>query len=264
MLRKNFLKEKLQTGSTVLGTWSVVPSAIATDIIASSGLDFVIIDSEHGPISFETAQNMVVACESRNVSPVMRVGGVISAEILRALEIGVHCVQIPNITTVDEVRNVIAFCKYPPVGNRGFSPFTRAGGYSHENSKEINATANESTLVAIQIEGRDAIEQIHGILAIKEVDIVFIGLYDLSKSLGILGQVDSPLVLDVMSQLTAKILDAGKYPGTIVTNEKQLERIIGLGMKYITYSVDCEMLLRSYKAVHNDFRKIVSHSFPGG
>ena len=260
MLRNNFLKDKLQAGCTVIGTWSVVPSVIVADIIANSGIDFIIIDSEHGPINFETAQNMVIACESRNVSPVMRVGGVIAAEILRALEIGVHCVQIPNITTVDELKEAVTFCKYPPLGNRGFSPFTRAGGYSHENSKKIHALANESTLLAIHIEGRDAVEHIDDILAIKELDIVFVGIYDLSKSLGIPGQVDSPQILDVMNELTAKVLDAGKYPGTIVTNEKQLERIIGLGMRYITYSVDCEMLLRSYKTVHNHFKRISNNS----
>jgi len=67
MLRKNFLKEKLESGKVVLGTWSIIPSTIVIDIIASANLDFIIIDSEHAPTSFETAQNMVITCESRSV-----------------------------------------------------------------------------------------------------------------------------------------------------------------------------------------------------
>ena len=85
MFNTNFLKEKLDSGKPVLGTWSGIPSAVTADIIASTGLDFIIIDLEHGPVNFETALNMIMACESRNVSPVIRVGGVIEPEILRAL-----------------------------------------------------------------------------------------------------------------------------------------------------------------------------------
>ena len=92
-----------------------------------------------------------------------------------------------------------------------------------------------------------------------QIDIVFIGLYDLSKSLGILGQVDSPRIFAFMDELVSKILNARKYPGTIVTNEQQLEKFIKLGMKYITYSVDCEMLLRTYKKIHYEFRKLINN-----
>ena len=153
MLKKNFLREKLASGRAVVGTWSVVPSVVLTDIIASSGIDFMIIDSEHGPIGSETAQNMVIACESRNVSPVMRVSGVVEGDILKALDIGVHCVQIPNITSSENIKSAITLAKYPPIGNRGFSPFTRAGGYSIEHAKELTKIANENVLLAIHVEG---------------------------------------------------------------------------------------------------------------
>jgi hypothetical protein len=76
MLRTNFLREHLRAGKPVLGTWLVIPSVVTVDIIASTGVDFVIIDREHGPITFETAQEMAIACESRGVSPVMRVGDI--------------------------------------------------------------------------------------------------------------------------------------------------------------------------------------------
>lgn len=256
MLRQNFLKEKLDSGSPVIGTVAILPSTIAMDVIASSGLDFIMIDYEHGPIGFETAQNMVITCESRGVSPVMRVGGVICAEILRALDIGVHCVQIPNITHLNEIREVIRFSKYPPVGNRGFSPFTRAGEYSHENTPAIMTQANDSTLLAIHIEGREALNHFDELLRVEEINIIFIGIYDLSKSLGIPGQVDNPQLFESVKEITGKILRAGKYAGTFVTNEKQLEKFIGIGMKYMIYSVDCEMLLRSYKEMRNSFEEI--------
>ena len=76
---------------------------------------------EHGPISYETAQLMMITCESRGVSPVIRVAVVYENEILKALDIGVHCIHIPNIKTIDEVKKIITYSKYPLLGNRGFS-----------------------------------------------------------------------------------------------------------------------------------------------
>ena len=86
-----FFKNKLKR-ETCGGTWSIIPST-GIDIIASTGLDFIIIDSEHGPINFSDAQKQAIACESRNVSPIMRLGGVNESEILRALDIGMHGIQ---------------------------------------------------------------------------------------------------------------------------------------------------------------------------
>lgn len=256
MLRINHLRNKLARGDAVIGTWSVIPSPVSVDIIAESGIDFIIIDAEHGPINFETAQNMVMACESRNVSPVVRVGGVIESEILRALEIGVHCVQIPNVSNSMQLNDAIRFSKYPPAGNRGFSPFTRACGYTSENSKEMHRIANESVLLATHVEGKEAIKNIGDILDIAGIDIVFIGMYDLSKAFGVPGEVDNPIVVDIAKELSCTINNSGKYPGTIVTNNRQLEQFIDYGYKYITYSVDCEMLLRTYREVYSSFIKL--------
>ena len=255
MRNKNFLKEKLISGQPVIGTWSIIPSAVTTDIIASTGLDFIIIDNEHGPISFETAQNMVMACESRGVSPVMRVGTIDEGDILKALDIGVHAIQIPNISCKQDVVKVIGFSKYPPLGNRGFSPFTRAGNYSQKNASELPEIANQNTLVAINIEGKEAIDNIDEILELDGLDIVFIGLFDLSKALGIPGKTDSPEVLEYLSTLTKKITKAGKWPGTIATNKSKIPEFLEMGLKYIVYLVDCEILSASYSEVVEVFKK---------
>ncbi len=253
MIKKNFLKEKLEKGLPVIGTWSIIPSTVSTDIIASSGIDFIIIDSEHGPVSFETAQEMVVVCESRNVSPVMRVGSINESDILKALDIGIHCLQIPNINSRNDVEKIIRYSKYPPIGNRGFSPFTRAGDYSIGNSQTLTSDANKNTLIAINIESKEAIEDIDNILKIKEIDIIFIGLFDLSKALNIPGNVEHPKVLKYLKELANKINLAGKYPGTITTSKEKITDFLNLGVKYIVHLVDCEMLKASYIDVVNHF-----------
>lgn len=256
MLKENFLKKKLNAGENVIGTWCIIPSAIAIDIIAGSGVDFIIIDTEHGPINFETAQNMIIACESHQVSPVIRVGGVNEAEILRALDIGAHCIQVPNVTDKNDIKRLIHMAKYPPLGNRGFSPFTRAGGYIGENAAKLVNEANNNVLLAIHIEGKDAFDNLDSILKIDGIDIIFIGLYDLSKSLGIPGDINNPIVLQMLKQSIQKITAAGKTPGSIVTNFDQMKEFINYGLRYITYAVDCDILKRGYKAINDEFARL--------
>lgn len=255
MLRKNFLKEKLNAGKTVIGTWSVIPSPIVADILAESGLDFIIIDREHGPVNFETAQSMAMACESRGVSPLIRVGGPEGPEILRALETGAHGLHVPNIHNVQNFEDLIAFSKYPPVGQRGFSPFTRAAGYSHLNSKKMQAAANKATLLAVHIEDPASSEMLEAILESAEADVFFVGLFDLSKALGVPGQIEHVRVQKVFRKIVEKIRRAHKVPGTIVTSEAQLKKMLSHGVRYITYSADCEMFLRGYQSVQHEFKK---------
>lgn len=253
MLRINHLKTKLDAGQTVIGTWAIMPSLVAADVMASTGLDFIVIDGEHGPVGFETVQSMAVACESRGVSPVVRVGGVIEAEILRALDIGAHCVHVPNVRSADDARRIVRYAKYPPEGDRGFSPFTRAGDYTAANSRRLTSEANGSTLLCIHVEGEDAVNDIGSFLAVEGIDILFIGIYDLSKSMGLAGQVDHPDVFEKLSDSVRAIRDAGKVPGTIANSPEQMASVVDLGVRYLTYSVDCEMLGRSYRQAVEDF-----------
>lgn len=256
MMNQNYLKTKLESGGKVIGTWCIIPSPVVTDIICASGLDFIIIDSEHGPIGFETAQEMIIVCESRDVSPIMRVSNVNESEILKALDIGVHGIQIPNIQKTEDILKIIEYSKYPPLGNRGFSPFTRAGNYSLTNAETLTKTANENLLVGINIENKESIENIDQILEIDQLDLVFIGLFDLSKALGIPGQVNDRIVLDYLESLTMKILEAGKYPGTIATSPDKLKYFSSIDIRFILYLVDCEMLKSSYEVISNQFKNL--------
>lgn len=253
MLRENFLKAKLDAGRSVVGTWNVIPSAVTAEIIAASGMDFCIIDCEHGPIGFETAQTMVLACEGRGVSPMVRVGGVLPAEIARALDIGAHGLHVPNIDTPEELEAAVRHAKYEPAGCRGFSPFTRGAGYDGANAAGMVARANAATLFCAHLEGRKAIASLDRILADDGLDILFIGKYDLSKSLGYPGQVDHPVVRDHVTAITRDTLAAGKIPGTIVTTTEQLRQALDLGMRYITYAVDCHVFLHAYQDIARTF-----------
>jgi 4-hydroxy-2-oxoheptanedioate aldolase len=244
----------LNSGQPVLGTWIVVPSVISVDIIASTGLDFVIVDREHGPISFEVAQEMAIACESQGVSPIMRVGDIDKASIQNALDIGMHGIQVPNVDTVQNAKDVVSCAKYPPAGERGFSPFTRAGGYSIHNAKKMTSLANDNTAVILNIEGKDAVANLDEILKIDHVDVLFVGLFDLSKALNIPGDVDNKIVLDTLREIIEKADKVGKHVGTIATSKEKVREFLDMGIKYMVYLVDCDVLRSSYASIVDVFK----------
>ena len=255
MLKTNHIREKLHKDQFVVGTWSIIPSPIVTDIISNTGVDFIIIDREHGPISFDTAQEMIIACENNNVSPIIRVGDIIKSDIQNALDIGAHGIQLPNVEIVEDVKKIIQYTKYPPVGDRGFSPFTRAGGYSINNAKSLMKIANSNTLNIINIESVKAYENIEEMCKLKEVDIFFIGLFDLSKSLNIAGQIEDKKIVSIINDIVKIANKHHKYVGTITNSIQKLNFYKDMGLKYLVHLVDCEMLRNSYHQIINQIKK---------
>jgi len=255
MLNKNYLKDKLKSGDKALGTWNIVNSSMLVDIIASTGLNFIVIDAEHGSISYETAQTFVSICQSHNVSPIMRLGEVNESLILRALDIGVHGVQIPNIQTVDDAKLLVRYAKYPPIGNRGLSPYTKAGLYDVKNAARLVETANSNTILIANIEDETGLKNIESIVKVDGLDVVFIGLFDLSKSLGIPGEVRHERVLSKLEWAVDIVHKFGKKIGSIATTPEMLTLLKSKGVDYITYSVDSGVVKESYQSIVKKFEE---------
>ena len=255
MLNTNFALEKLKSGQQIIGTWSLINSPLSIDIICSSGIDFIVIDSEHAPVSFDTAQTLAMICESHGVSPIFRVGGVIEDQILKALDIGMHAIQVPNISSADQLLDLIRYSKYPPIGNRGFSPYTRAGGFLKSNAKKLTELGNSNTFLVVNVEDQFGVDHLGDLLNIDSIDVVFIGLFDLSKSLGAPGAVESPLVLNKLDKAIAKVHASGKKVGSIASSLNGLKVLKKMGVDYITYSVDSGILIEGYNLVCDEWNK---------
>jgi 4-hydroxy-2-oxoheptanedioate aldolase len=246
------LKERLRGGETVIGTFSGIPSPSLIEAIGYSGLDFVVIDSEHGPVEMQTAENIIRAAEITGMVPIIRVPGNESQLILRALDIGAHGVQIPHVSTKEEAELAIEYSKYHPQGKRGLSPFTRAGKYglAAENHTLRN---NENVIVVVNIEGIEGIQNLNEIITVPEVDVIFIGPYDLSQSLGKPGQVEDSEVVSCIKDSVKKVKNSGKSCGSFARDKKYLEILVDCGVQYVTYMVDSAMILQSYKTLKELF-----------
>lgn len=258
MKNKNPLKSRLKKGEVVAGAWCEIPSPELINAIAASGMDFVIIDMEHGPISIETAGEMIRAAEVEGCSPIVRVSKLDESLILSALDVDAFGVIVPHIESRKDAENTIAFAKYHPIGQRGFSPFTRAGRYSLENIKTHAKFQNDETALILMLEGKEGIASIDDVLAIddisQKVDAIYIGAYDLSQALGMPGEIDHPDVMKALEKSVKKIRSRGLAAGGYVAkNKKDIEWMTAMGMQFITLLPDCGVVYAAYKKLCEEF-----------
>jgi 2-keto-3-deoxy-L-rhamnonate aldolase RhmA len=251
----NKLKQLLKNGHNCIGAWSVIPSASVANILGASGFDFVIIDCEHGPATMETAEDMVRALESELCTPLIRVPYAHGPTILRAMEIGTHGIVVPQIETVEQARSVIDASKYSPLGYRGMSVFTRSSGYNAIGIDKRTEKENEETMVILIVEGEEGINSLDGICELEHIDVIYIGTYDLSQSLGVTDNVDSPKVINAVENCVKKIRNHGKAAGVLAQTEKDIEKWIDIGVQFIPYMVDCGIFLQACENIVYTFNK---------
>lgn len=241
------LKEQLEKGNTTVGTFQSIPSAAIAEIAGLAGMDFTILDQEHGPLTAESSLPLCAAAERGGASPVIRVRENSPSEIQRALDIGASGVEIPQIETSKDAEAAAAAAHFDPLGERGLSPYVRAGGY--DGGDNYTAEQNGETLVAIHVEGQEGLDNLDGILDVEGIDLVFLGPYDLSQSLGIAGQVTDERVVETMEEVCSRAQRAGKIVGTYADTPEQANRWVDIGVQYIAISVDAALLKRRFGEV---------------
>lgn len=244
MLGNNILKEKLQSGKPVIGTWNTLGAPLVTEVIAHSGLDFQIIDLEHGPFALDQVHLHVSACESvKECTPLVRVPANEEWMILQALDQGAHGVVVPHVSTHHTAKKLVSSVKYYPLGKRGFTPFSKAGGFTNIRASEYVKIANKNTLSVVIIESKDGLENLDEIVAVDGVDIVYFGAYDLSQALGYPGDVYHADVVKAIRKGVDLVSEQGKWAGGFVPKSKDdIKWLLDMGMRFITYEVDNSIL----------------------
>jgi 2-keto-3-deoxy-L-rhamnonate aldolase RhmA len=193
------LKRRLRAGEVTIGAWISFSESAVAEIMAGTGFDWILIDTEHAPFSPEGLQTVLTAFNGRNSVPIVRVPWNNPAIIKQALDLGAGGVLVPMVNSADEARAAVAACRYPPEGIRGFGP-RRASDY-YRRVTEYVASANESVIIALQIEHIDAVESVSEIAAVPGIDVICLGPNDLSGSMGLLGQIEHPSVTDAIHRV---------------------------------------------------------------
>jgi len=252
-LKKNNLKEVLKEGKNVFGPFMKFTDPAAVEIMGLAGFDFVIIDAEHGPISMQSAQNMIRAAETANITSIIRVANNDEALILRALDIGAQGIEIPQINSKSQAIKAVRSVKYAPQGERGVCRYVRAANYSSMDKFEYFKSANKETMIITHIEGVEGINNLDEILSVPGIDVIFIGPYDLSQSLGVPGQVNNSLVVEKMKEVVLKCKQNKVAVGTFADDIETAKFWVSLGVQYMSFSVDVGILYEASKQIIKKF-----------
>ncbi|MDA1279597.1 MAG: aldolase/citrate lyase family protein [Chloroflexi bacterium] len=234
-MNKNTLKQKLNAGNTAIGPFVGLPSPGMVETMGWMGFDFVVIDCEHGPMDYETAENMIRAAELSGTTPILRIGLNEQQHIQRYLEAGAAGVMIPLINDAEDAQKVVDSVKYPPIGRRGaFSG--RSARFGLQAMAEYIKEANEETFISLQIETPEGVENQDEIIATEYADAIFLGPGDLSVNFGLPGQTMHEKVVDTIEGLVTRIHDAGKHAGTLGVTAEQTIFWHGRGVRWIVNS----------------------------
>ena len=240
-------RERLMDGDTVVGTFQILDSPMVSEIVGVSGMDFTILDQEHGPLTAESSVGMCAAAQQAGAAPIVRVRNNTESEIQRALDIGAAGVEIPQIETRSDAEAAVEHARFDPMGARGLSPYVRAGGYT--GGDEYTAEQNERVTVIVHIEGERGVENLDEILAVEGIDVLFLGPYDISQSIGIPGQVRDERVEELMQEVCDRADEVGKVVGTFADDAEMANQWIEAGAQYIAMSVDGSILTHAFEDI---------------
>jgi 2-keto-3-deoxy-L-rhamnonate aldolase RhmA len=239
---KNALKARLGSNpAPSFGTWLASSSVVALDALRGLGFEWFMIDTEHAQVNPETLAAMIAVLGDRGPAPLVRVGNIDQYLIKQALDAGAHGILLPLVSTEQQARDVVRFSKYPPKGIRGAAA-AAASRYGTELASYLRS-ANDETLVGVQIETKEAIANLEGIAAVDGVDLLFVGPQDLTLSLGLLDDRANPRVQDAMRSVVEACDRHGKVPGTLVVTPEEKRAAVELGFRFISLAADVRFLL---------------------
>lgn len=236
------LKERINDGDLVIGSWITTPSSAIAEILVAAGYDWVVVDLEHSTISIEQAGELIRTIDLGGSAPLVRITSNSPDQIKRVMDAGAHGIVVPMVNSAQDARDAVSATRYAPNGIRGVG-LARAQGYGSKFSEYLE-WQKESAVVIVQIEHKDAISNLEEILATPGVDGFIIGPYDLSCSMGIPGEFEKSEFKDAMAFILAKGLAMGCPAGLHIVEPdvSRLEQSISEGFRFIAYSVDVRML----------------------
>jgi len=205
-------RQRLAAGDVCVGASITFSDPLVSDALGDS-VDFFWIDLEHGVMSPEALQGHFLAARNRNIPALVRVPGSSTAFIKPVLDSGADGIIVPQVRSADEVQRIVNDCRYPPLGQRGYGPRVPSN-YGRDGGKAYIEQANQAIFVAVQIENREALDAIDAIVAVPSLDSVALGPWDLSASLGFMGEVEHPQVLAAIDHVIERARHAGLVVGS--------------------------------------------------
>ena len=242
---RNVVKEKLDRNEVVASmTIRLVRGVEIARLARTAGFDMIYIDLEHSTLTLEATSQICQAALSTGVTPMVRLPANTPDYIQRALDGGALGIIAPGVRSADEARAVVRAAKYPPLGERGAGGALPHLEYRPFPTAEANAAINDATMVIVQFESTEAVDNAEQIAAVEGVDMVLIGVNDLLADMGLAGQLDHPKVRDAYARTIAACRKHGKHVGVggLSTRPQLAAEFIAMGARMVSTGTDMQFL----------------------
>jgi len=259
----NRLKGLLAAGGPSFGLIATIPSIQVVQTLASTGVDWLIIDMEHGPIDIASAHAMIVATAGTTTVPLVRLPWAHPWQAKPAMDLGALGIVFPMICTRAQAEAAVLSIRYPPAGERLWGPFYAPMRWGQTMPEYIEA-ANESLLAIVTIEHPDAVRNIDEVMSTPGVDLAFIGPGDLAMSLGIPGQFDHPKFKAAIAEAEAGILRSRVPLGGVARTAEQAKRMSERGYRAIVFGFDWMLLQQAVAGFLGEVRDAGRKARGGG
>lgn len=251
-INRNAFKRALHGRELQIGLWSTLCSNLVAEVIAHSGFDWILLDTEHSPNELPELVGQLQAMSRGTATPVVRAAWNDSVLIKRILDIGAQSILLPYVQTPEQAHRAVESVRYPPRGIRGVSASSRASNFGRV--RDYLKKADEEICLLVQIETKAALDQLEAISSVEGVDGVFIGPADLSASLGHLGNVQHPETQSALHDAGRRLARLGKAAGILATAEADSRRYIEWGYSFVAVGVDTVLLASSADALARSFK----------
>lgn len=248
----NNFKRAILADERQIGLWSHLSSHVTVEILANSGFDWLLLDMEHSPNEFTMIHSQLQAMTGGTAHPIVRPPWNDMVLLKRLLDIGVQTFLIPYIENAEQARAAVSYTRYPPHGMRGYSGAPRASGFGR--IKDYPKHCEAELCVLVQIETREALDNIEEIAAVEGVDGLFIGPGDLSAALGHIGNPKHPDVVAVIEDAIRRIRACGKPVGILSADNQLAQHYIDKGCNYIAVGGDLGLLVQASEALAKKFK----------
>lgn len=253
------LKKRLADGELVLSTMiSEIRNPVLGRMLTTAGLDSMIIDMEHGTFGWPEMAATISVARASGMMPIVRVPETRRETILKPLDAGAAGILVPMVNNAEEAREAVRLAKYPPAGARGVALRRGHSDYRPVSADGYLEQANEEVAVLVQIETREAVDNVDEITAVEGVDAVFIGPFDLSVDLGIPGKVNDPKIREVFTRVIAAAKSNGITTGIQLFDSGQARELIDEGVRYLSFGSDVNSIIDTAARNVRDIRSAES------
>ncbi len=238
-MRPNHVKQKVQNGGRSIGTFVFEFNTTGIGpIAAQAGAEFVVFDMEHTGWSVETIRMLIATTRSTEMIPMVRIPATEYHFIARVLDVGAMGIMVPMVETAEQARTIVASAKYPPQGRRGAAFGVAHDDYSGGDIVEKMQTANSEGLLIAQIETATGVRNVDEIAAVDGIDVLWIGHFDLTNSLGIPGQFDHPQFTEAVTRVLSACQQHNKVPGFMASDIAGGKKLLDQGFRILAYGGD--------------------------